>query len=259
MNEPKDMNRTPDSIPGHSAPPLAFPHGYIGRILAISVIGSVLLISFLVLMGHSSDEAKTDGGSVVRETKRLLKEANIFMRKFDHAERAGHESDRAKYIVLAHGRYNQVMRSVDSLRRPPYTDKNGEWLPGYEQFEKIEGEAGQALHDISKTAHRDSFEDTPEDKIQRKLYSHFKTAKSSFAQLEAAEIYNHEEDRRRFIRLSRSEFHAVVSQLRLLRKIPFADSDGHWTPTYDQFEKMEKEATEKLVSIAKRAYVGDFD
>lgn len=233
----------------------------IERFVLLSFVGIVFLVGSLILLGHDWENSENidEGSSILRQVERPLKEADVLMKKFLEAEELGNEADRKKYIVLAHGKFSEVMSKIDSLRRPPYADKNEQWLPGYEQFEKYEGEAGAALHDISRRAHTEEYEDTPEDEALRELYSHFKAAKSSFALFEAADLYHHQEDRRRFIRLSKNQFQAALNQLDLLRKRPFVNSEGRWTPTYQHLEKTEKEANEKLVSIAKRAYVGDFD
>lgn len=119
-------------------------------------IGVLVLITIgLIFAGGSGDKGGGDDREVIKEAKKLLSEAGELNQKFNRAERSGNESERAKYIVLAHKKYTAVLDKINSLRRPPYADKDEQWLPGYEQFEKYESEASQRLHDISKRAKTD--------------------------------------------------------------------------------------------------------
>jgi len=106
------------------------------------------------------DPVQTREDKVLGDLKQILVDAKTSYEKFESAEKVGNEANRKKYIVLAHKKYIAVIKIIDTLRRPPYADEDELWLPGYEQFEQLEGEAGQALHDILKRSHPgDKFSD----------------------------------------------------------------------------------------------------
>jgi hypothetical protein len=118
----------------------------------LTALGALVMITVGLVLMSGGGEDGADHTQVIDKAKILLTDASKLRKKWNDAERSGNEPERAKYIRLCYKKYEAVIKTVDTLRVPPYADKDEQFLPGYEFLENYSGEAGQVLHDITKRA-----------------------------------------------------------------------------------------------------------
>jgi hypothetical protein len=124
-------------------------------IYLLTVLSVLVLTAIVLFMLRSRESLQQDDRKVIAKVKDLLATASGDATKWNQAERAGDEAGRAKRDA-----FNDVIDTVDTLRRDPYVlpeSEDMEFKRDYQYLEQFSRSAGQALSDISKRAHSDDF------------------------------------------------------------------------------------------------------